>query len=125
MTMLTATPLPALGSAWLRWLGLHMQPDAVIVYKKILQAEARAVRDDSQEKVLLARVVGYFLIGLYAWRHILGDRPFTKVIEEVMASPQDDGSGVECDDSVIFAVGRWYRGRVIAACTLCCSSGVI
>ena len=104
---------------------MHTQPDAVIVYKKILQAEARVVRDDNQEEVLLARVVGYFLIELYVRRHILGDRPFTKVIEEVMPSPQNDGSGVECDDSVIFAVGRWYRGRVIAACTLCRPPGVI
>lgn len=99
------TPLSALNSAELRGLGLYGRSDAVSAYRKILRAEARAIRDREEENAELARVVGYLLLELYARRHILSDRPFEKIIQEV-TSPSQSGENVEYDESVVFEIGR-------------------
>jgi len=113
--MITSSPLPVPNSTPFQELALHGQPKAIGAYGKIVGAEARAARDGA-DNVVLARIVGYFLLEFHAQRHILGDRPFTKVIDDVTQSSRDH-ENIKHSDSVVFAVGQRYRDHLIRACT--------
>lgn len=108
--MITSSPLPIPEST-----PFHGQAKAIGAYETILQAEAQATRDEEDDNVVLARVVGFFLLEFYAQRHILGDRPFAKVIDDVAPSSRDR-ENVKDGDMTVFAVGRRYRDRLIRAC---------
>jgi hypothetical protein len=79
-------------------------------YSNILQAEDRALQDGADENVISARVVGHLLLELYARRGILGDQPYLSVIDEIVCSPQN------CDDDLIFELGKRYRDHLIRPC---------
>ncbi|KAF9643997.1 hypothetical protein BDM02DRAFT_3122647 [Thelephora ganbajun] len=106
---ITKTSLPALESPRFRESGLHKLPNAVSMYERILQGEARAIQDEANENIMLARVVGHLVLELYARRGILGNRPCETIIDEVMRSPTGYGDG----DNVVFEVGRQYRDHLI------------
>ena len=116
-TTTTTTPLPALKST--QFPELHGRPQVVGAHEKILRAEARAVHDEANGNVILARVVGYLLLELYARRHIFGDRPFVRVADDVMSSSQDRENIIH-DDIVVFEVGQRYRDRLIRPRTFGC-----
>ena len=65
---------------------------------------------------MLARVVGYFLLEFYAQRNILGDRPFSKVVDDLTLSSLDR-ENIKDDVVVVFAVGERYLDMIQGACT--------
>lgn len=109
--MITPSPLPALMSSMFQELELHGQRKAIGACETILRAEARAAYNETDESVVLARLVGYFLLEFYAWRRILGDPPFIQVID---VTPSSRGrENIEYGCSVVFAVGQRYRDCLI------------
>ena len=113
--MLTASPLPTVGSPQFRESGLGELTNAVSVYRRILEAEAQAVQDGADENVISARVIGYLLLELYARCPTLGIQACSKVIQEVISLSQDS----EHDEhDVIFMVGERHRDHLIRGCRL-------
>jgi len=101
----TTTPLPHQPK-------LRRLPQVAGAYRKILLAETHAIHDKADGNVVLARVVGHLLLELYARRHIFGDIPFMRVVEDVLSSPPHHGD-VPYDDTVVFEVGQQYQDCLI------------
>ena len=111
--MSTASPLPTVGSPRFRESGLGELANAISVYRRILEAEARAVQDGADENVISARVIGYLLLELYTRCPTLGDQAWSKVIQEVVSLSQDS----EHDEhDVVFMVGQRHRDHLIRGC---------
>jgi len=109
--MPSGTPLPPLASPQFQGSGLHEQPNAVAAYEKVLKAEAQAVQDGTNQDLVHARVAGYLVLELYAIRDVLGDQPFTTVINDIVRSSQDcEGKG---DHSVVYGVGKKYLDNLV------------
>ena len=113
--MLTASPLPTVESPQFKESGLGELANAISVYRRILEAEARAVQDGADENVISARVIGYLLLELYARCPTLGDQACSKVIQEVISLSQDS----EHDEhDVVLMVGKRHRDHLIRGCRL-------
>jgi hypothetical protein len=119
---MTTPPLPTLESTQFQEPELNEWPKPVSAYEKILRAEVRVLQDETNESIVSARVVGYLLLELYARRDILGERPYAKVIDEVVPAPQDRGYDKLGDNVLIFELGQQYRDHLIRACTFNYSS---
>ena len=105
------SPLPPLESPQFHGSGLHERPNAVAAYEKVLKAEAQAVQDGVNQDLVHARVAGYLILELYASREILGDQPFTTVINDIVLPSQDrEGGG---DNSVVYRIGKRYLENLV------------
>ena len=113
--MSTATPLPTVGSPRFRESGLGELANAISVYRRILEAEARAVQDGADENVMSARVIGYLVLELYARCPTLGGQACSKVVQEVVSLSQDSKHD---EYDVVFMVGKRHRDHPIRGCRL-------
>ena len=84
-----------------------------------------SLQDETNESIVSARVVGYLLLELYARQGILSERPYAKVIDEFVPSPQDRGDDKLGDDDLIFEFGQQYRDHLIRACMFNYSSVLV
>ena len=78
-------------------------------YNLVLAAEELGLAGNSPEDVMSARIVGYLMISLYNYRYLLGDGPISHVTLEVV-------SGHAVPSTVIYALGKQYRERLLRAC---------
>jgi len=103
------SPLPVLESPQFQELGLHESLESVSAYRKILHAEAEANAD---EEVVLARVVGYLLLELHARRHVLGNKPYERIVDELVSPTRP----IDNEDELVFECGQRYRDILIRGC---------
>jgi len=103
------SPLPVLESPQFQELVLHESSKSVNAYRKIIHAEANA---DDDEKVVLARVVGYLLLELRARRHVLGNKPYERIVDELVSPTRP----IDNEDELVFECGQRYRDILIRGC---------
>jgi len=112
LTMLVESPLPALEPPQFQNLGLQKPPNIINAYRMILHAEATAIAQMDKENVIPARVAGHLLLELCPQRCILGDRPYERIIEELMKPDRP----IDNNDDLVFEIGQRYRDSLIRGC---------
>jgi len=111
---MTKSPLPACNSSRFQESGLHELSRAVTAYELILRAEAQVLQDKANGNLVSARVIGYLLLELHAQRGVLTDKPFSKLVDEIILSAQDEDKPGAVD--VVFRLGQKYRDQLVRAC---------
>ena len=113
--MLTASPLPTVGSPQFQESGLYHWANGLSIYRKILEAEARAVEGGADENIISARVAGYLILELYARSRTLGSQACSSVAKQAISLPRDSEHD---ENDVIFLVGQRHRDLLIRGCKL-------
>ena len=115
-TIITASPLPALDSSWIKKVRLCDRPHRFSAYNMILRAEQHAVQQQAEEDIVSARAVGYLLLEFDAQSGTFGDGPCASIVRQVTSLPRDTGGKEYNEHSVIFDVGKLCRDKLLRMC---------